>query len=444
MELLDAREERVRNQKKLLKEFSSPLICFTMNIAGPVKISRGIKRAFDYGVAELDRMLYGQILFKKTEYLKSGPVAYFSVNSSASFIKKVCINIEDSCPLGRLFDMDVIDVQGNKLERPFQRRCIICNKEGRSCAAGRLHSVMELQKVTKNIIENHFVEADCLYFSKLCKVSLIDEVYTTPKPGLVDSLNSGSHTDMNVDTFIKSANALQTYFKECVKTGIETKKESPDHTFQILRKLGLLAEKEMYLATDGVNTHKGIIYSLGIISGAIGRLWTLENPFPDTETLLRESSLMVKESVRKDFTNINPSTAGGRLYLSNGEMGVRGEASLGFPTVANIALPVYKKAVMNGKNKNDAGIEALLHLIASIYDSALYNRGGEKGVEYAQKYASELLSHEYITTEDIVLMDKAFIERNLSPGGSADLLAIMYFLSELESKRTSYNSYNKE
>ena len=105
---------------------------------------------------------------------------------------------------------------------------------------------------------------------------------------------------------------------------------------------------------------------------------------------------------------------------------------MGFPSVRDISLPVYKKALKDGHNKNDAGVIALLHLIANIYDSNLYNRGGDEGVQWAQKYARCLLCNNTITTEDVKKMDTDFINKNLSPGGCADLLAITYFLSELD------------
>ena len=432
-EMLDAREERVHIQSQMQKDHLAPLICFTMNIAGPVKTSPSIIRAFEYGINELRKGFKDDcILAEKTERLKTGPVFYCSVMEDAEVIKSICESIEESCPLGRLFDMDVIDVDGKKLERKVPRCCIVCGSEGRTCAAMRTHSVEELQKKTMALITEHFAKIDCKTIAFLAQKSLLDEVETTPKPGLVDLANNGSHKDMTPHTFKNSAQALLPYFEKCTGLGMETTKEDAHITFDSLRKAGLEAEKAMYKATNGVNTHKGIIYSMGVILGAIGRLWSVNAPIAPVDRILDECSALTRLSAEKDFDRIDGSTAGGRLYLLNGEKGIRGEAAEGFPAVKEISLPCYKKIQNETKDKNHAGVMTLLHLIAKVYDTSIFNRGGEDGVKFAQEYAQKLLAKNNVTTPEIQAMDKAFTEKNLSPGGCADLLAITYFLASLE------------
>jgi len=433
-ELLEAREERVRVQKQMLKDNSCPLICFTMNIAGPIKTSPLIVRAFRYGLGEIQKKLSSFNLFSvRTEFKKTGPVSFMSVNADAQIVKNICVEIEESCLLGRLFDIDVIDKCGTKIERKNERGCIVCGSPGRVCAAGRLHSVFELQNVTLKIMTDHFAREDSRYFADLARKSLIEEVQTTPKPGLVDCSNNGSHTDMTVDTFKKSADALFPYFEECVMIGIKSAKSKAEETFEKLRQAGIKAEKTMFSATNGVNTHKGIIYSMGVILGALGRLWDPAFSVSTAEDILTECSELTKKSVEKDFAKIDNTTAGGRSYLSNGERGIRGEAEKGFPSIKNVSLPTYKKELKTCENKNDAGVITLLHLIANIYDTSIFNRGGEDGVIYAKKYAQKLILKGTPTKDEIIKMDKDFIEKNLSPGGSADLLAITYFLEKTES-----------
>ena len=94
----------------------------------------------------------------------------------------------------------------------------------------------------------------------------------TPKPGLIDLLNSGSHRDMDMYSFLASAASLYPYFAECVKIGRETADRPAPETFAALRCPGKLAEAGMLRATGGVNTHKGAIFTLGVICGALGRL----------------------------------------------------------------------------------------------------------------------------------------------------------------------------
>ena len=435
IQILDAREKRALRQKELLKKHSSPLICFTMNIAGPIKVTPLIERAFWEGMRLLKSTVpEDKILSIESKICATGCEAMLCVSEEASLLKKMCVEIEESSPLGRIFDMDVLNADGYKLERENERGCNICGKKGRGCASRRLHSVEELQRETSSIIHKYFEQKDREKISALATQSLIKEARTTPKPGLVDERNSGSHKDMDIDTFIKSANALNPYFYKCVEIGQSSKRLSPEECFSVLKKEGINAEKLMYEATGGVNTHKGAIYSFGIICAAIGRLWTSENPSAETNRMFSMCQELVIESTKMAFENIDFSTAGGRLYLKHGIRGIRGEVADGFPSVAKISLPIYMKALEKGMNSNDAGVLSLLHLIANLDDSSLYNRGGKDGMEYAKNSARELLNKSpFPTKEEIEALDDDFIEKNLSPGGCADLLAVTYFLSEIKS-----------
>lgn len=430
-EVLAARDERVRLQKELIETYRCSVVSFTMNIAGPVKDTPAIRRAFRYGLtALLGSLPHESVLFSRSHSSVTGSEAMLAVDLDANALKKICINIEESSRLGRLFDMDVIDSNGKKLDRERERACIVCGKAGRGCAAGRLHSVEELQNVTRCIIAEHFAPIDIELLANMAVESLIKEVETTPKPGLVDRRNNGSHSDMDIHTFIKSANALKPYFCRCVEIGQATSALAPSETFDQLRSAGLLAEKAMYEATGGVNTHKGLIYSMGVILGALGRLWSVDAPIAELPCVLSESARLVKSSVLSDLDRASGSTAGEQLYIERGLKGIRGEVASGFESVLNVSLPAYESAIESGFCENDAGVIALLNLISRIEDTNLYHRGGDSGAEFAKAYAKKMLASPSLS--EIEKMDDAFIERNLSPGGCADLLAITYFVYSLK------------
>lgn len=435
-QILDSREERVKRQHNILSRFNRPIISFTMNIAGPIKTSPIVERAFCEGIRILEEALNNHgigIAYRDTFVKATGCEAIFSVNSDASKIKSICTDIEDTVSMGRIFDMDVIDTDGNKLERKNVRNCLICGAPGRNCAASRAHSVEKLQSATRQIIENYFFSHDKEYCSTLAVKSLLDEVNTTPKPGLVDRRNNGSHNDMDIHLFKKSAFSLMPYFDKCFSIGRETAKLTYDETFSSMRNTGILAEKTMYDATGGINTHKGIIYSLGILCASIGRLWSPEIGFPNSSDICREGANIVRNAIKKDFEQIDSSTAGGRGYLKYGLTGIRGEVSSGYKSVLKFGLPCYKNLINKGIEKNDAGSVTLLHLIANVDDTNLYHRGGIEGARYAANAAKNLLSDSQVPTkEEIELLDDDFIRRNLSPGGCADLLAITYFLYNFE------------
>lgn len=429
-EILLAREKRVRQQQQLLQEFGCPVICFTMNIAGPIKNTPLIQRGFRAGLDYLEQRIPQDMILKQIlETAKTGNTAMLAVQMDAANLKQICTEIEESSPLGRLFDMDVLDQDGSKLSRSTLRGCIVCGAPGRNCAARRVHSVSQLQAITNQILTTHFAQADAGSIASLAVQSLIDEVNTTPKPGLVDQRNNGSHQDMTREHFLNSAHALKSYFVECVKLGQQTADLPPHDTFPLLRQAGLEAEKAMYKATGGVNTHKGAIYTMGILCGGIGRLWRAEKPIADVDAILSECGKIARPSVEADFAAADGSTAGETLYLKYGIGGIRAEVAAGLPSVAKIALPCYQDAIGRGLSKNDAGVLTLLHLIAQIEDTNLYHRGGHEGAHWAAGAVRTLLrNNPNPTIAQLEELDDAFIARNLSPGGCADLLAITYFL----------------
>lgn len=443
MEMLEAREARVRAQDGLREQFGAPVISFTLNIAGPVKNSPLIRRAFRTGQAELKAALRAarlEALWQGENLAPTGCEGLYAVNGTAKEVKALCVSIEDSSPLGRLFDMDVLDIDGRKLDREEvgggSRNCIVCGAPGKGCASRRVHTIEELQEATRRIMEEHFAAADREKVSALVTRALLDEVCTTPKPGLVDRANNGSHKDMDIFTFTASAAALAPYWGRCFQIGRETAELSPPETFAALKRTGQGAERTMFAVTEGVNTHKGAIFTLGTICGAIGRLWNAEAPCRNPETILTACGAMVSAAVEADFAAVETRTArtaGERAYLEQGLTGVRGEAARAFPTVREVALPALSRALEAGLSKNDAGTIALLYLIAQGADTNMVSRGGPERAKKAAEDCAALLERCSLPNmEDIARLDQEFIQDNLSPGGCADLLAAAFFLQSWE------------
>lgn len=441
MEVLEAREARVRRQDWLLEKYGAAVVSFTMNIAGPVKDSALIRRAFRAGVRQLECGLWAvnlEILCKEENLAHTGCEALLAVSGPAERVKQACQSIEDGSRLGRLFDMDVIAAGGEKLDRAGgERCCIVCGAAGRGCASRRVHSVTELQSATRSIIAEHFASSDRKKAARLVTQALLDEVCVTPKPGLVDRANSGSHGDMDIFTFTASAAALWPYWEECVKIGQETAGETAAVTFRLLRKAGQAAERTMFGAAGGVNTHKGAIFTMALLCGAVGRLWKPDAPCRDAEQILDECAELAQCSFKEDFAEIKaekiPRTAGEKLYREQGITGIRGEAARGLPSVREAALPVLREALRAGKSRNDAGAIALLHLIARVEDTNMMARGGMEAAQAARTACAGLLEENPLPDmEEIVKLDREFIRRNLSPGGCADLLAAAFFLLNWE------------
>ncbi|MGX7394331.1 triphosphoribosyl-dephospho-CoA synthase CitG [Carnobacterium mobile] len=276
--------------------------------------------------------------------------------------------------------------------------------------------------------------------------AVLYEAVLFPKPGLVDAQNSGSHEDMNIYTFLNSSTGLMEGFYEFALMGINWKGEAKK-LFQAIRPIGIDAEKAMFKETKGINTHKGIIFSLGIFLAAAGKILqpqlTKEKSFPIIETEEREAIfLYIKEMtsglVSNDFKNLHLKeqlTHGEKLYLEYGFTGIRGEAEAGYPILQQKILPMIEK-----QDKNQAFhlqlLEILFYLMTFVEDSNLVHRGGIDALLFVQEEAKKLLQEEQRFTSTTLFkieqLNQLFMKKNLSPGGSADLLIIVIFLGKLE------------
>ncbi len=460
IQMLDAREKRAQRQRELLTQYQKPLLCFTMNIAGPVKNSPLIRKGFLAGMEDIKLQLCRNkltIVHQETIDEVTGNEAFFVIHGDGFLIKQLTCELEDADKLGRLYDLDVIlppgnnYPQGRKLDRQDlgrpARTCFICGAPAKECSSRRVHPVSELQEKTGAILEHALKTRYASRIAELAVRSLLYEVSVTPKPGLVDRLNNGSHRDMNFYTFLNSAASLWPYFNECARLGLNlglnhtlSDHTLSDHTqkpeaslqelFQSLRIPGKLAENQMLRATNGVNTHKGAVFSMGILCAAIGACDLSDWSSP--EKILTTCSQMTSGLVAMDFSGLTPENAktmGQKLYLNYGITGVRGEMEAGLPVVKNHGLPLLEQLLSEGKSIDEAGSAVLLTIIAHMTDTNLIARSDRETQKAAAKTARELLQANPCPSRAVLeRLDQDFIQKNLSPGGSADLLAVCWML----------------
>ena len=160
-EVLLSREKRVAIQNKMIKKHNKPVISFTMNIPGPIKTNNEIKKAFDIGKnLILEKLKENNIEILEIQELNedTGNELFISVDSQAEKIKNITIAIEESSELARLFDIDVIDINFEKLSRKSFRKCLICEKQAQECGRSRKHSVGELQNKVEKILSKKLLK----------------------------------------------------------------------------------------------------------------------------------------------------------------------------------------------------------------------------------------------------------------------------------------------
>ena len=274
----------------------------------------------------------------------------------------------------------------------------------------------------------------------LARNAMREEIYLTPKPGLVDANNNGSHNDMTLDTFILSINAISPYIGQFLLASWNAPNCPASELLSLLRPIGINAEKAMFKATNGVNTHKGMIFILGLISGAVGWL-RARNMHVDangiSEVIQTACQHLVEEELTQQSNEVsNSATAGEKTYQKYGLSGARGEAESGLSSIIHYALPAYKKSLKNGATTQQAMHHTLLTLLANNNDSNLVSRGGLEGLSFVKARASELLKQKedrfFCFEKSLVDFDNQLMAKNLSPGGSADLLAATWLINEIE------------
>lgn len=264
--------------------------------------------------------------------------------------------------------------------------------------------------------------------------ALLEEIRATPKPGLVDLRDSGAHRDMDADTFFASAEAIAPFLGRMFAEGAASTEE-PQQLFALIRPIGREAEEAMFAATGGVNTHKGAIFTLGLLAAAAGQ--TGRRGPVHAGDVLERCREMAAAPLRAELAAMSarqPRTHGERLYRATGSAGIRGEAIEGFPALSRVALPALREGGQPDWNRQL--LYTLLRLMERVEDSTVLHRGGAEGLGWMRREAGAFLSAYPVLTEealgDLSAMNQAFIRRNLSPGGCADLLCAAVFLQRLE------------
>lgn len=436
--ILDARERRADFQREMLDEFGRPLISFTLNIPGAFKTFPLARQAFLEGKFQIIRQMERAgipIVDYRDLSGDAGFCGIWALDADPMWIKKLSVSIEEGCEIGRLFDIDVLRADGRGISRQDlglpMRQCLICNSAAHVCARSRRHSAEELARKTEGALQDYFDRRFADKVASSALRALLYEVATTPKPGLVDRSNSGAHQDMDFFSFIDSASALIPYFHACVMKGA-TFEGTPEQLFRAVRYIGQAAEGAMFAATGGANTHKGLIYSLGLICVAAGRLHRKKGKVKpeDLITLCSEMAQISLEEL-KERRNSAPMTHGETAFSRYGFLGVRGEAANGFPNVRNIALPILRSLLKQGVSFNDAGVVTLLHLIANVEDMNIIART-DKGTSESVRQKVKNLLDSVTDIEELLQaanwIDEEFIALNISAGGCADLLALSFML----------------
>lgn len=304
----------------------------------------------------------------------------------------------------------------------------------------------------------------CKELAALAVKALLDEAALFPKPGLVDPVSQGAHSDMDFTLLVRSAAALQQGFYECARIGYKSaapaqpiaaaapvqpaaativQTQGTVHTAAVrkrLRTVGIALEKAMFAETHGVNTHKGAIFIFAYLLGAAGllagatQLDGIRSVMELTETLCAQVRVLAAGLCSEDMAGVSAKrtlTHGEQVFLQYGCTGIRGEAEAGLPLVQrNVAY----LAGLTHLTQRDAYLYTLLHIIAENKDTNVLFRAGSTALRDLQTRCASIVKSGatgatlYAAVE---ALDAYCIKRHISPGGSADIFAAVLFCRSL-------------
>ena len=414
------RDKRVAYQEDLLKKNKDKTLV-TIRINYP-----GIEKS-NYITDDIVNIIYNDILTYYGKFIvfedkyknKEGIVAHFLFDLDFVNVKKEMINVEEEHILGRCLDIDVYAYKNDKVigisrsdlfKKP--RKCFICDLDAKLCSRAQTHTMEEIKnyfEVAYKEYKEMEKEIDSLSYevSQEAFKAMISEVSTFPSFGLVSPVSSGSHKDMDYYTFLNSAMTITPFLKEMFKIGYSY--YLPEYIFDVIRNIGKECEEKMFEATNNINTHKGMIFLMGICMSAIGKNMYYKNEFYEMQEIIKS---MVK-NILDDFKDLHKKeklTHGEKLYLDYGF------------------------------------IQILIELMARVEDSTIVYRHDIDILRKVQEDAKNLLSIGGVFTKEgrdkCHELEKDYIDLNISPGGCADLLAISILLINI--KKKFYNDLNKK
>jgi len=262
--------------------------------------------------------------------------------------------------------------------------------------------------------------------------ALYAEIALEPKPGLVSFRDCGSHHDMDGSTFLRSLFALRCYFPRIAQAGAQS------CSFTVLQSLGKDAETRMLAATGGINTHRGAVFCLGLLCASAGQLHAQGlslSPLHLRAVLMSTWGEALSARAKSSRLAL-PVSNGQRVAQQFGMRSAGDEAAQAFPTLFDTTLPALQAALEGGVTDRAARVQALFATMAVLDDTNLVHRGGLEGLRFVQSQANRFIERGGVMQADWLVQARVlhadFVQRRLSPGGSADVLAAACWVDDVK------------
>lgn len=419
--ILKAREVRAKHIKELMDAYpNQTVIILKTNVVGENKNPLHLKFMCSFFTDIIFDTFQDKIITSGNQQSDDGNYCYFVVDEIGAMVKIRTIEIEEASPLGRLIDIDVyhkksITRQDLSCE---MRKCLICDNYAHLCARAKKHTEKELHDKMQQIIHNFLVD----YITNITIKAIYSELELYPKYGLVSHKDSGCHTDMNYETFVKSTFAIKKYISLYIKEGFKEDMDPLD-----LQKIGLRAEKKMFQATNGVNTHKGLIFLLGIFLPAVAKTITKNESKSYLKQLIKDISNTIVGDYYLNIQNKIEKSNSDIIFLETGLKGIRQEALEGLDLLFKV--PEYKDF-----NQSITHHNYLIHLMSELDDTTIVHKTNPETLNRVKQDMKEVLNSGGYerNKERIQALSDEYKTLNISPGGSADMLVIKIIYEELK------------
>lgn len=294
------------------------------------------------------------------------------------------------------------------------REIVRLEKKGNAVSASRVRKAMEQGDMST--IRQLVPPTTLPYIiAHLATQALQAELDTTPKPGLVDKDNNGAHRDMDYALMQRSIDTLHPYFVKLALLGCTD--ALPTHTS--IRDIGIEAEKAMLSATNGVNTHKGALFSMGLAVVAAAH----EENTDSLQTTIK--------ALAASFPDTNGTHGSKAKLLSKGTTAIKGaldNAREGYEILFAEWLPFY----IERRKEHDAYTlhKTLLRIMCDLDDTNVIYRTDLATAEEVKQEARALLDN--FAEAALKDMDRRYTARNISPGGAADMLSLTAFIGSIQ------------
>jgi holo-ACP synthase/triphosphoribosyl-dephospho-CoA synthase len=433
---LEARDQRAFLKTQIAQR-GLPCLSLSLNVPGFPKSNPTVKTFFDYCLREFKYSLKADLVnIIKAEAIEQSDAAgdFYLVPCSLGIltlpeIKQVCEAFEQNHPLGRFIDADLNDQNGETVSSGRSKLCFFClERPAIECRRENAHEPEELRSFMfpkmAEYCRQKLEEEIIIKLSSLAQQAILSEISLTPKPGLVDKISNGSHADMNYQTFIDSTAAISPWFSDLAREGFSFRNSDLAKALPKIRNIGLRMESAMFAATQNTNTQKGVIFLMGLSLFTCGKLFSQSDQF-STETFRAIIQGICKDLVKKEFVPNSGSgkSHGEEIFLKYGSGGARGEAENGFRMVFEFGLPQLTALT---QLNDESLIKCFLAIAANNNDTNILYRSNPQVLSDFKKHCKNAL--ENFSDENYAEVIDYCKNKNISPGGSADLLAVTIFV----------------